>query len=184
MTKITHNYYCMPRILPDLCSTINTLQVRNRGLNVMYHHTTALTILGVEKLRAQFEGLQKRYLNITQELKDKTQSSSIMADKIIEKEIIFSDMLKVETILSNATVIEKNAPPLQAEQGTQVTYMQNDTKEEHVVTLVDPLEADPLEGYISIQSPVGSMLFGRQIGDSVMIVTPRGDHHLTITDLA
>ena len=49
----------------------------------MYHHTTALTILGVEKLRAQFEGLQKRYLNITQELKDKTQSSSIMADKII-----------------------------------------------------------------------------------------------------
>lgn len=150
----------------------------------MYHHTTALTILGVEKLKAQFEGLQKRYLNITQELKDKTQSSNIMADKIIEKEIIFSDMLKVETILSNATVIEKNTPAIQAEQGTKVTYIQNGINEERIVTLVDPLEADPLEGYISIQSPVGSMLLGRQVGESVAITTPRGDHHLTITDLA
>ena len=150
----------------------------------MYHHTTALTILGVEKLKAQFEGLQKRYLNITQELKDKTQSSNVMADKIIEKEIIFSDMRKVETILSNATIIEKHTSATKAEQGTKVTYIQNDTNEERIVTLVDPLEADPLEGYISIQSPVGSMLLGRKVGESVAITTPRGDHHLTITNLA
>lgn len=149
----------------------------------MYHHTTALTILGVEKLQAQFEGLKERYLHITQELKDKTQSHNIMADKSIEKEIILSDMLKVEMILSNAIVLEKHAPPLQAEQGTKVTYMQNDTGEKRIITLVDPLETDPLEGFISVQSPVGSMLLGRKVSDSVAITTPRGNLHLTILAL-
>ncbi|MCY1314320.1 Transcription elongation factor GreA [compost metagenome] len=91
--------------------------------------------------------------------------------------------MKVEMILSHATVIEKNAPPLQAEQGTKVTYIHIDTNERRVVTLVDPLEADPLEGFISIQSPVGSMLLGRQVGDSVSITTPRGSLHLTISAL-
>jgi transcription elongation factor GreA len=149
----------------------------------MYHHTTALTIIGVEKLRAQFEGLKERYLHITQELKDKTQSHNILADKSIEKEIILSDMMKVEMILSNATVLGEHAPPLQAEQGTKVTYIQNDTGEKRIVTLVDPLETDPLEGYISVQSPVGSMLLGRKVGDSVTITTPRGNLSLTISAL-
>lgn len=149
----------------------------------MYYHTTALTIIGVEKLRAKFEGLKERYLHITQELKDKTQSDNILADKSIEKEIILSDMMKVEMILSNATVLGEHAPPSQAEQGTKVTYVQNDSGEKRVVTLVDPLETDPLEGFISVQSPVGSMLLGRKVGDSVSITTPRGSVHLTILAL-
>lgn len=149
----------------------------------MYHHSTILTTFGIEKLRTQFDRLKERYEYITQELKDKTQSHNILAVKIIEKEIIFSDMRKVETILSNAIVLEKDTPPQQAEQGTKVVYVQRNTGQEHTVTLVDPLEADPLEGFISIQSPVGSMLLGRQVGDSATITTPKGSLHLTVTGL-
>ncbi len=149
----------------------------------MYYHTTTLTMSGAEKLRAQFEGLKERYKHLTQELKDKTQSHNILAVKSIEKEIIFSDMRKVETILSHAIIIEKHAPSLQAEQGTKITYKQEGTEGMRTVTLVDPLEADPLEGFVSIQSPVGSMLLGRKAGDTVRITTPKGNLQLTITAL-
>ncbi|MNL42701.1 Transcription elongation factor GreA [compost metagenome] len=92
-------------------------------------------------------------------------------------------MRKVETILSNAIVLEKHAPSLQAEQGSKVAYVQHETGEKRTITLVDPLEADPLEGYVSVQSPVGSTLLGCQVSDSVTIATPKGDLHLTITAL-
>lgn len=149
----------------------------------MYHHSTTLTTFGIAKLRSQFEHLKARYEHVTQDLKDKTQSQSTLATKRIEREIISSDMLKVETILSNATILERSARPLRVEQGTKVVYAQQNTGQEHSITLVDPLEADPLEGYISIQSPVGSKLLGCQIGDSVMITTPKVSLHLTVISI-
>ena len=149
----------------------------------MHHNSTTLTTTGVEKLRNKFDLLQERYTHITLDLKDKTQSQNILAIKRIEKEIIFSDMVKLEAVLAHAKVLEKEAAPLQAEQGTKVVYVQQDTNKEHAVTLVDPLEADPLEGFISVQSPVGSMLLGRQIGESVAVSTAKGSLHLTVTNL-
>jgi transcription elongation factor GreA len=92
-------------------------------------------------------------------------------------------MIKMEVILTNAKVVEKSGQPLRAEQGTKVTYLQQGTECKHEATLVDPLEADPIEGYVSVQSPVGSMLLGRQVGDSIAITTPKGNLHLTITGL-
>ncbi|MNI68829.1 Transcription elongation factor GreA [compost metagenome] len=149
----------------------------------MYHHTTTLTTFGIKKLRSQFDYLKERYERITQDLKDKTQSQSILASKRIEREIISSDMLKVETILSNATILERSARPQQVEQGAKVTYVQENTGEKHVITLVDPLEADPLEGFISVQSPVGSALIGCQIDDSVIIITPKVRLRITVLDI-
>ena len=149
----------------------------------MYHHTTTLTTFGIKKLRSQFDYLKERYERITQDLKDKTQSQSILASKRIEREIISSDMLKVETILSNATILERSARPQQVEQGAKVTYVQENTGEKHVITLVDPLEDDPLEGFISVQSPVGSALIGCQIDDSVIIITPKVRLRITVLDI-
>jgi transcription elongation factor GreA len=149
----------------------------------MQHHSVTLTSFGIEKLRTSLSNLRERYNHITQDLKDKTQSHSILAIKSIEKDIIFSDMIKMEVILTNAKVVEKSGRPLRAEQGTKVIYLQQGTECTCEATLVDPLEADPLEGYVSIQSPVGSMLLGRQVGDSIAITTPKGSLHLTITEL-
>ncbi|MNL33790.1 Transcription elongation factor GreA [compost metagenome] len=92
-------------------------------------------------------------------------------------------MLKVETILSNATILERSARPQQVEQGAKVTYVQENTGEKHIITLVDPLEADPLEGFISVQSPVGSALIGCQIDDSVIIITPKVRLRITVLDI-
>jgi transcription elongation factor GreA len=150
---------------------------------MVHQNSTTLTTFGVEKLRNKFDLLQERYTNITHDLKDKAQSQNILAIKRIEKEIILSDMIKLEAILAHATILEKETAPLRAEQGTKVVYLQQDTGKEHAVTLVDPLEADPLEGFISIQSPVGSMLLGRQSGESIAVATAKGNLCLTVTNL-
>lgn len=41
-------------------------------------------------------------------------------------------------------------------------------------TVVGPVEANPLEGKISNESPIGLALFGRKIGDDAVITTPKG----------
>ena len=149
----------------------------------MHHHSATLTTFGIEKLHLKFSQLKDRYDGITQDLKDKTQSHSILAIKSIEKEIIFSDMIKMKTILSNAKVLEQTTNPERAEQGTKVIYFQHDTGIEHKITLVDPLEADPLEGFVSIKSPVGSALLNHRVNDTVMITTPKSNLQLTIVNL-
>ena len=42
-------------------------------------------------------------------------------------------------------------------------------------TVVGPVEANPLEGKISDESPIGQELIGKKVGDSVAIVTPKGE---------
>lgn len=42
-------------------------------------------------------------------------------------------------------------------------------------TVVGPVEADPLAGRISNESPIGVALMGKKVGDTVTITTPKGD---------
>jgi transcription elongation factor GreA len=41
-------------------------------------------------------------------------------------------------------------------------------------TIVGPVEADPLAGKVSNESPIGKALFGKKVGDNVEITTPKG----------
>ena len=41
--------------------------------------------------------------------------------------------------------------------------------------VVGPVEADPLEGKISNESPIGLALMGKKIGDTATITTPKGE---------
>jgi transcription elongation factor GreA len=46
----------------------------------------------------------------------------------------------------------------------------------HTWTIVGSTEADPAQGKLSAQSPVGKALLGRGAGESVVVQTPRGAH--------
>ena len=50
-------------------------------------------------------------------------------------------------------------------------------------TLVGPVEADPMQGRISNESPIGVALFGKTIGDSATITTPKGNMTYTIANV-
>ena len=51
-------------------------------------------------------------------------------------------------------------------------------------TVVGSVEANPGEGKISDESPIGAALMGKKVADSVTVKTPKGDISYTITSLS
>lgn len=56
--------------------------------------------------------------------------------------------------------------------GARVKVFDTEASEEHVFTLVGPDEADVRSGKISIKSPVGKSLLGKEVGETVVIRAP------------
>ena len=64
--------------------------------------------------------------------------------------------------------------------GNKVTIVDADSGDEEVYIIVGSTEADPLEGKVSHESPVGKALMGRSKGDKVEIPVPAGVLHFEI----
>jgi transcription elongation factor GreA len=81
----------------------------------------------------------------------------------------------LETQLANAEVIDTGT--LAGDRvifGATVQVRETENDEEKAFRLVGADEANPQKGWISIQSPVGRALVGKQIGDTVEVRVPRG----------
>ncbi len=87
---------------------------------------------------------------------------------------------EIEEILLNAEII-KGGKKKTIDLGSRVE-LQRDGKVV-VYTIVGPVEADPLEGKVSNESPIGSALYGKKLGDDVVIVTPKGEITYTIANV-
>lgn len=88
----------------------------------------------------------------------------------------------IEDILKNATIIE----PINGGGTIQVgctVVLKNGGPKEVTYQIVGPVEADPLEGKISNESPIGKALIGKKEGDKVEIETPKGIVHYSIVDI-
>lgn len=90
-----------------------------------------------------------------------------------EQENVEGRIAEIENILLNLEVIKKPANDSKVRLGSGVKLKSADdggkTKEFKVVGTV---EADPTNGKISDESPIGKALMGRKVGDRVEIVTP------------
>lgn len=64
--------------------------------------------------------------------------------------------------------------------GTAVTLHDLAENEEVAYTIVGPGEVSPREGKISAQSPVGSALMNRRVGEIIEVQTPAGVHSFRI----
>ncbi len=82
---------------------------------------------------------------------------------------------KLEMMVRNAKIIdEKDLNTDVVNIGSSVKVRELDTMEEDEYTIVGSAEADPLEGKISNESPVGSKLLGNRVGDVVEVEVPDG----------
>jgi len=61
-----------------------------------------------------------------------------------------------------------------------VVVMDLDNDEQMTYLLVSPDESDPKQGRISMTSPIGSAMAGKQDGDEITVVTPRGERNYEI----
>ncbi len=82
---------------------------------------------------------------------------------------------KLEKILRNAQIIDENDISTdKVSVGSRVMVKDLEYDEEMEYTIVGSAEADPYEGKISNESPVGSALLGGKIGDTVEVHVPDG----------
>jgi len=81
---------------------------------------------------------------------------------------------ELEIILSNARIIDENATFDVVEVGAKVEIQEDGTSPEKY-TIVGAAEADPQNGYISHESPLGKALMGHRAGDVVTVHAPNGE---------
>lgn len=91
-----------------------------------------------------------------------------------EQAFVEGEILRLEMILSNAQVIEATGASDVVVLGAQVTIVEQGTKEVEVYSLVGSAEAQPREGKISSESPLGKALLGAKVGDKVTVNAPDG----------
>ena len=77
---------------------------------------------------------------------------------------------EIDHILKNSEVIKQPKKKDTVELGNTVVL--KNAKGEMTFTIVGSVEADPLEGKISDESPMGKALLGKKLSDDVEIVTP------------
>ena len=93
-----------------------------------------------------------------------------------------SRIAELEDILSRAVLISKeHGPNIQLGSTVSLKREGNDTLEKYF--LIGPEEADPMDGKISNESPLGSGLIGKKKGDNVEVLTPNGKIKYTIIDV-
>ncbi len=88
-----------------------------------------------------------------------------------EQGLVESRIAEIEDILLNATIISATKST-KVKLGSEVELKTG--KKTVVYHVVGPVEADPMAGKISDQSPIGSALMGKKVGDTAEITTPKG----------
>lgn len=89
-----------------------------------------------------------------------------------EQGLVETRVAEIEDILQNAEII-KNGNKSKVTLGSKVEL--NTNNKQVIYSIVGPVEADPLNGKISNESPIGVALFGKKVGDKATIVTPKGE---------
>lgn len=101
-----------------------------------------------------------------------------------EQAFIEGEILRLEAILSTAQIIETTGNSDQVQLGSVVTVIEKGSKEKEVYHLVGSAEANPREGKISIESPLGKALMGAKVGDQVVVNAPDGQITFVIKAIA
>lgn len=140
---------------------------------------TYLTFEGAARLKAELEELKgPRREELASRLRSAIQMGDLSenADYHKAKEdqgFLEGRIQELEYILSNAVIIKKNGSRDVVAIGSHVTIQEADNPPESY-QLVGSTEANPSNGMISFESPIGSALMDHRVGEIVDVETPGG----------
>lgn len=98
-----------------------------------------------------------------------------------EQAFVEGEILRLETIITNAQIIEPTKGKKDIVQvGATVTVVEQGTTTKETFHLVGSAEANPANGKISTESPLGKALLGAKVGDKVRVNAPGGELTFTI----
>lgn len=146
-----------------------------------------LTAEGVKNLRRELDHLiNVKRPALAERLRRAIQQGDLSenADYITAKEeqgFLEGRVQQIEAMLRRAVIIQENGPTDDVALGSRVTVVEEGVEESEVFHIVGPAEADPANGKISNESPLGRALMGRQVEDAVSVEAPGGEIVFRIT---
>ncbi len=151
------------------------------------HQPIYLTAEGIENLRQELDHLTNvKRPALAKRLREAIQQGDLSenADYITAKEeqgFLEGRIQQIEAMLRKATIIQENGPTDEVALGSRVTIVEEGTEEPEVFRIVGPAEADPVNGKVSNESPLGQALLGRRVDDVVTVEAPGGEIVFHIT---
>jgi transcription elongation factor GreA len=149
-----------------------------------------ITREGYDRLRAELQRLEQKErpkviqaISEAREHGDITENAEYEAAK--EKQAMLEGKINdLHNKLSQCEIVEvEKGSTGRVTFGITVELEDLDTGEEMRYRLVGPYEADLAQGTISVTSPIGRALIGKEPGDEVEVQTPGGVKNLEILDI-
>jgi len=133
---------------------------------------------GLEELRTQRRVVAARLHNAQEQ--GTSQNDAEYDDAKQEQGMVEGRILEMEDILRRAVVIDEDfaSTSLHVMIGSGVHVRQDGSERRY--RIVGAPEADPANGLISNESPVGSALLGKAVGDTVEVSVPKGVIKITV----
>jgi len=133
-----------------------------------------LTEEGLKKLKAEYDDLiGAKRKEVTEkiararEFGDLSENSEYDTARE-EQSFIEGRIMELEEILSHAKVIEEE-PKIAGTVGIGSRVRVHIDGEDDEFVIVSSVEANPMEGKISVESPVGKALMGAKVGDEITV---------------
>jgi transcription elongation factor GreA len=159
-------WYDMPTMNPQYFSSKEGLE----KLQAEYEHRTGAQ--RAEIAARLKEAKEQGDLGENQEFSDAKEAQSMNEGRIEE----------LKQILDNAVISAHNGKSSVVGVGSHITVQHGGAKREF--DIVGAAEADPANGRISNESPLGSAFLGHKKSDKVIAHTPRGALEYTILEVA
>ncbi|MDP3963581.1 MAG: transcription elongation factor GreA [bacterium] len=139
--------------------------------------THFVTEEGLQKLKEEFEQLKIRRLEIAKSIEEAKQLGDLSENASYTEALeaqSFNEgrIVELEDLIRNASIIEKQFTET-VELGTTVEVEVNGG-DRRSYAIVGSQEANPAEGRISNESPIGRALLGKRKGDAIDVKTPKG----------
>ncbi len=155
----------------------------------MSHQEYYLTAEGAERLRKELAELKgPRRTELAQRLRTAIQQGDLSenADYSKAKEdqaFLEGRIQELETLLSRAEIISASGSPTGVIGLGSVVLIREKGREPVKYFLVGAQEADPRNGRISHESPIGRVLIGHKAGETVKAQTPAGELSFEIVEV-
>jgi len=148
---------------------------------------TYLTQAGYQKLQADLDNLRTvRRQEVAARLHEAMADGDAGIDNDAEVDAAKNEQAfvegrirELEMILSNARLIDEDRVLDTVEVGAKVE-IQEDGSPAESYTIVGAAEADPMNGFVSNESPLGKALMGHKAGDVVTVKAPNGEFTVTL----
>ena len=147
-----------------------------------------LTIEGVDELKTELAELTAQRGPIAERIKTAREFGDLSENAEYssarqEQERVEGRIAEIEAILQNVEIIKKPRGDSKVQLGSFVK-LQNGGGQAKEFRVVGTVEADPMHGKISDESPIGQALLGKKEGEEVEIKTPIETATYKIVDIS